>query len=178
MQQLSPRSKAPNLKLNLLHREPWSLENHAAGEFNLVVFYRGYHCPICRRYLRDLQKLQSEFNSEGVQIVAISGDNRERAEKSRDEWGVQDLAIGYDLSERQMQEWGLYLSQAVKEGEPDLFCEPALFLINPDKTLYYCAYNSMPFGRPKIQDILDMVKFVQKNDYPARGEVKTTASLA
>jgi peroxiredoxin len=173
---LIPQTEAPDLELNLLHREKWSLENHAANTFNMVVVYRGYHCPICRTYLTELKRLQPEFNDEGVQIVAVSTDGRERAEKSRDEWGIQSLAIGYDLSESQMNEWGLYLSEGIKPSEPALFAEPALFLVEPDKTLFYCAYNSMPFGRPNLEDMLEAVKFVKKNDYPARGEKARAAA--
>jgi peroxiredoxin len=169
---MTPQAKVPLLKLDLLHGQPWSTENLTSHNFTLIIVYRGYHCPICRSYLTDFQSLQSEFNDLGVQLVAISADTRERAERSRDEWALEKLAIGYGLSEQQMKTWNLFVSASIKETEPDIFAEPGLFLLKPDSTLYYAAYSSMPFGRPRPDDILEMVRFVEKNDYPARGEMR------
>lgn len=175
---LLPKTKAPSLELNLLSRQPWSLETSPGAEFNLLVVYRGYHCPICKSYLRKFHELLERFNELGVSITAVSCDNRERAEKARDEWGLGSLSIGYNLSKKQMEAWGLYGSESIKDSEPDFFAEPGLFLIRQDGTLYYAAYNSMPFGRPEPQAILEAVKFVLDNDYPARGEVHLAAALA
>ena len=55
--------------------------------------------------------------------------------------------------------------------EPDLFSEPALYLVRPDGTLYFGAVQTMPFARPHFDDIVTAVKFVLEKDYPARGEV-------
>uniref|UniRef100_UPI00342C7B88 redoxin domain-containing protein n=1 Tax=uncultured Tenacibaculum sp. TaxID=174713 RepID=UPI00342C7B88 len=40
--------------------------------FTLVVFYRGLHCPLCKKYLQQLKKLLSEFEKRGVNVVAVS----------------------------------------------------------------------------------------------------------
>ena len=168
---LVPNMKVPSLQLELLHGQPWSTENNS-NHYTLLVVYRGYHCPICRGYLQDFQELQSEFNDLGVEIIAVSADSRERAEKSRDEWAVEKIAIGYGLTREDMRRWNLFASQAIKESEPEIFAEPALFLIKSDGSLFYASYSSMPFGRPRPEDVLKMVKFVEENGYPARGEVR------
>ena len=107
-----------------------------------------------------------------MEIIAVSADSRERAEKSRDEWAVEKIAIGYGLTREDMRRWNLFASQAIKESEPEIFAEPALFLIKSDGSLFYASYSSMPFGRPRPEDVLKMVKFVEENGYPARGEVR------
>nr|WP_299036170.1 redoxin domain-containing protein [uncultured Tenacibaculum sp.] len=38
----------------------------------MVVFYRGLHCPLCKKYLQQLKKLLSEFEKRGVNVVAVS----------------------------------------------------------------------------------------------------------
>lgn len=53
---------------------------------------------------------------------------------------------------------------------PDEFSEPGLFLIRPDGTLFASTVQTMPFARPKFDDLLGAIQFVIKNDYPARGE--------
>ena len=42
------------------------------GEFDwqLVVVYRGLHCPICKTYLKTLDGLVADFNEAGVDVNA------------------------------------------------------------------------------------------------------------
>jgi hypothetical protein len=55
-------------------------------------------------------------------------------------------------------------------AEPARFAEPGIFLIRPDRTVYFAAVQSMPFGRPHFSEILSAIDFVLKHDDPARGE--------
>jgi peroxiredoxin len=136
----------------------------------MLVFYRGLHCPICKTYLRDLDGKLGEFTRRGVDAIAISTDSRERAERTKKEWDIGHLAIGYDLGIDQARAWGLYISRSIKADEPPLFAEPGLFLIKPDGTLYCSSIQTMPFARPSFADVLQAVTFVTEKDYPARGE--------
>lgn len=167
---LKPRAKAPELEVNTLDGGTWKLSEQKPEKFTMVVFYRGLHCPVCKGYLGALNGKIEDFRSRGVEVIAVSGDTRERAEQSRREWGLENVSIGYGQSIDSMRDWGLFVSRAIKEGEPDLFGEPGLFLVRPDGTLFYAAINSMPFGRPSFQEMLSGIDFVTKKDYPARGE--------
>ncbi len=89
--------------------------------------------------------------------------------KTVDEWRLDRLKVGYGLDVDTMRRWGLFVS-AGHDGEPALFNEPGLFLINPDGAVYYEALNSMPWGRPRLDDIVNGIDFVVTADYPARGE--------
>lgn len=80
------------------------------------------------------------------------------------------MPIGYDLKEEEARDWGLYISNAIKDEEPDVFSEPGLFLINADGTLYCSAVQTMPFARPDFKALLKAIDFIQKEDYPARGK--------
>lgn len=148
----------------------------APGErFDLVVFYRGLHCPICARYLLELERLAPEFARRGVSIVAVSSDDAERAAAMADKIKATVLPIGYGLSLASARQWGLYISASRGKTslgieEPALFSEPGVFLVRPDGTLYYGAVQSMPFARPAFQDLLAAIDFAIAHDYPARGE--------
>jgi peroxiredoxin len=150
----------------------WSLADRSPDNFSMLVFYRGLHCPVCRRYLRELEGLVTDYSERGVETVAVSMDDRDRAERAREEWELSELPLGYGLDEETARAWGLYLSAAIKEEEPELFSEPGLFLVEPDGEIYYAAINSMPFGRPSLEEMLKSVDFVLGKEYPARGEVE------
>lgn len=136
----------------------------------MVVFYRGLHCPVCRAYLAELERKLAAFTERGVEVIAVSGDDSERAQRTVEEWKLAQLAIGYGQSIASMRQWGLFVSHGIKVPEPDLFGEPGLFLVRPDGTLYYAAVNSMPFGRPRLDDMLAALDFIIARDYPPRGE--------
>ncbi|AZJ34504.1 peroxiredoxin-like family protein [Tenacibaculum singaporense] len=171
MNRPTPKHKAPDLKFKLLDGNLWSLEKQKPDNFILVVFYRGLHCPICKKYLQQLQELLPEFEQRGVNVVAVSMDTEKRAKLSRQKWELPDLTLGYELSEDTAREWALYLSAGVKEGEPDKFSEPGLFLIDTKNQVYYSAINSNPWGRPYLPSFVKAVDYIVSANYPARGEM-------
>ena len=167
---LKPRTKVPALDLPILGGGRFDLSARAPQSFSMLVFYRGLHCPICKGYLRDLDRRLEDFAKRGVEAVAISTDTQERAERSRREWGIEHLTIAYALSIEQARQWGLYISSSIKPEEPALFAEPGLFLVRPDRTLYCASIQTMPFARPAFAEVLQAVAFITEKDYPARGE--------
>lgn len=172
---LTPRKPVPALSVPLVNSGQYDLRAQAAEKFNFVVFYRGLHCPICAKYLIELETLIPEFNKRGVQVIALSSDNAERAQAMAEKIKASHLKIGYGLSLRSAREWGLYISASkgktsIGIEEPALFSEPGVFIVRPDGTLYYGSTQTMPFARPSFQDLLGAIDFAIAKDYPARGE--------
>lgn len=180
MSDISPlltRQPVPDLQLPLVGGGTWSLRQSGAESFSLLIFYRGWHCPLCRDQLRDAQSRLYDFASRGVKVTAISTDDEDRAASTKREWGLDRLQIAHSLSLAQARQWGLYVSShlgttSIGVEEPHRFNEPGLFLVKPDMTLYYGAVQTSPFARPALADLLKAVDFVTANDYSARGEVE------
>jgi len=85
-------------------------------------------------------------------------------------WEVDELNIDYGFKTEDARKWDLYISEGIKDNEPKAFFEPGLFLIKPDNTLYAASIQTMPFARPKFDEMLKAIDFVIEKDYPARGE--------
>jgi peroxiredoxin len=171
-----PRQPVPALELPTVGGGRWRLADQKPDHFTMVVFYRGLHCPICGKYLADLNRKVEEFEKRGVTVFIASSDSEERAMEAKSQWKLDNLDVGYGLSLDNARQWGLYISTSrgkTSTGvvEPDLFSEPGLFLIRPDGTLYFSTVQTMPFARPNFAEILGALDFVIANDYPARGEV-------
>lgn len=75
-----PRKPFPKLEMETLSGERFALDRRTPERFTMLVAYRGYHCPICRGYLRDLDRKLDEFAKRGVEVIAFSTDDQERAE--------------------------------------------------------------------------------------------------
>ena len=171
MNRPTPKQIAPDLQFPLLDGSQWHLVYQKPDNFTLVVFYRGLHCPICKKYLQHLQELLPEFEQRGVNVVAVSMDTEKRARLSRQKWELPNLTLGYGLSDKSAKDWALYLSAGVKDGEPSKFSEPGLFLIDNNNQVYYSAINSNPWGRPYLPSFVKAVDYIVQSGYPARGEM-------
>ncbi len=168
---LMPRQPVPDLSVSVVGDDQWTLTEQRPDQFTMVVFYRGLHCPVCAKYLRELEDLLPEFTARGVQSIALSTDTQERAEQAKANWQLDGLTVGYGLDLHVARQWGLYLSASRGAAEPAIFNEPGVFLIRPDHTLYYGSTQTMPFARPAFQNLLGAVDYALAKDYPARGEV-------
>lgn len=172
---LIPRHKTPELAVETLSHGRFDLAAESAERGTVICFYRGLHCPICATYLTEFEKRTPEFAERGVNTIAISADNREKAQAMADKISASALRFGYDLPLSKAREWGLYISTSrgktsIGIEEPALFSEPGLFMVTPQQTLYYGSVQTMPFVRPHFSELVGALDFAIKNNYPARGE--------
>jgi peroxiredoxin len=165
---LMPGITAPELRAKKLDGSIWDLSVSEAPSFTMIIFYRGFHCPVCKNYLEKANTLVDQFRENGVSLVAISMDDHQRAQKATTEWRVSNLEILYGLDVKLAEKWGLWLTSAIKQGEPEIFSEPGLFWILPDQSLYLIEVSNMPFARPDLEILVDKSAAVN-NGYPARG---------
>ena len=172
---LIPRQQVPNLKLETLAQGTFDLVNESSKFGTLIVAYRGLHCPICGNYLKELDRLVPEFSNRGISVIAISSDEKSRAQEMSDKIENKNLRIGFDFSLKVAREWGLAISTSrgktsIDIMEPDLFSEPGIFIVKPDQTLYWASVQTMPFVRPSFRELLAAIDFAISKNYPARGE--------
>ena len=172
---LKPRMSVPDLEIQTVSGEMWKLSERRPDNFTMIVFYRGLHCPICSRYLGDLNRKADRFAEKGVDVLVASSDDAGRAQQAKDDWGLDSLTVAFGLSIDEARRWGLHVSAGIGKTsagveEPGLFSEPGIFLIRPDGTLYFSTVQTMPFARPGFAEILQAIDFVIERGYPARGE--------
>jgi peroxiredoxin len=123
---LTPRQSVPSLAVDTVANGRFLLLADAPEHFTLVVFYRGLHCPICAKYLMELERLVPEFERRGVKTIAISSDNAERGAAMAEKIKASGLRVGYGLSLESARAWGLYISES--RGTTSIGIEePALF---------------------------------------------------
>lgn len=167
-----PKSQAPELEVNLLRGGSWNLKDQNPDFFTMIVFYRGLHCPICKKYLEKLNEIHDDLEDKGVQVIAVSMDPEARARKSKMDWVIDKLTIGYDMDKDTASSWGLFLSNSISASETPVFSEPGLFLVKPNNEVYYANMSSNPWGRPFLPSFVQLMDFIKQSGYPARGEMK------
>src|SRR5918994_2410658 len=141
----------------------------AGEDWQMVVVYRGKHCPICRTYLKTLDGLLDEFKAIKTDVIAVSGDPQEMAERERRDEGWR-FSVAYGLTTDQMRTLGLYISEPRSPQETDRpFPEPGLFLVNPQGKIQIVDVSNAPFARPDLKSVLQGLRFIQEKQYPIRG---------
>ncbi len=180
---LMPRLPVPPLRVPLAGGGEYDLANDCPKLFSMIVFYRGLHCQQCEAYLGELERLLPEFDKRRISAVAISCDDKERAEGSKEAWNLASTRIGYALPLDVARQWGLFLTEGRPRPaglqESPYCCEPALYLVAPDKTLWFSAVQNMAFARPRFEDVIEGFEFLFSKGYftekecVARGEVLT-----
>lgn len=167
---IKPQTPVPDLEVKTVDGSVWKLSEQQPENFTFIFFYRGYHCPICRKYLNSIDQNVDALDSLGIKTVAISSDSEERAALSQSEWNLSRIPIGYGLPIVEARQWGLYISKSIKPNEPATFNEPGLFIIRPDGQLYAASIQTMPFTRPSIEELITGFSYIISNNYPGRGE--------
>ena len=166
-----PGEPAPALAFDRIGADPFALDDTRIDQFLLLLFYRGQHCPICRDMLEELNGRIADFRDAGMDVVPVSMDTRERAEKQVAEWDVGGLAIGYGMSEREARSFGLFITERWRDHEPERYSEPGLVVLRPNRTIFAMFLQSVPFTRPSFDGLLKGLTFVQDKGYPTRGSV-------
>lgn len=167
---MKPNEILSNLSLPLVGGGRWELDQENPPLFALLEFYRGVHCPQCKRRLEDLAIRIPELRESGIGVIAISMDDQERARRSAAEWNIGQLRLAYGLQEADARSLGLFISKAFLESDPRLFSEPGTYLVRPDRSLYACSISSLPVFRPPFSDIWTLLEVIRKWNYPARGD--------
>lgn len=169
---LSSGTKFPEIDVQILNDGTKLLGKPENGhDWKLVVVYRGQHCPICTKYLNQLETVKESFNNIGVDVIAVSGDSKEQLESHLQKLDIS-FSIAYGLTIEQMKTLGVYISDPRSEKETDHpFAEPGLFVINAEGDIHIVDISNAPFARPELEALADGLAFIRnpENNYPIRG---------
>jgi len=165
-------SAFPELTATLLSGEQVTLGKPKNGaDWQLVVVYRGRHCPMCTRYLNQLENCKDALLETGVDLIAVSGDSKAQL-KNHLEQLEASFPLAYGLSVEQMKTLGLYISDPRSAQETDHpFAEPGIFVVNEAGTIQVIDISNNPFVRPDLQTLVNGLAWIRNpdNNYPIRG---------
>ncbi len=141
------------------------------ADWQMVVVYRGRHCPLCTKFLNGLADYRQRLLDIGIDVAAVSADSKEQLDEHRARLEV-NFPLFHGLTLEQMQDLGLYISIPRSEQETDHnFAEPGLFVINTDGKLQVADISNNPFARPDLEVFVSGLEWIRKpeNNYPVRG---------
>ena len=139
------------------------------ADWKMVVVYRGRHCPLCTKYLNNLEGFRQGLREAGIDMAAVSGDSQSQLQDHLAELDVS-YPLYHGLTIEQMQNLGLYISHPRSEQETDHpFPEPGLFVINNEHQVQVVDISNNPFVRPEPEALTSGLTWIKQNTYPIRG---------
>ncbi|MDA8621486.1 redoxin domain-containing protein [Psychrosphaera sp.] len=170
---LHPGTCFPNINVQFSETESFQLGSpiNSDADWQLIVVYRGAHCPLCTKFLEELDEVKYLFLDIGIEIIAISADRLAQLQSHKQKMDV-NFPLGYGLSLADMDKLGVFKSVPRNDHETDhVFSEPALFVIDRERTLIAVDLSNNPFSRPAVINLLNGMKWIRDpdNNYPIRG---------
>lgn len=143
----------------------------------VLIFYRGAWCPYCVRHLRSFQDRLDEIRALGADVLAVSVDQQEFAQKtvSENTLGFEvitdpaaDILKDYnlifqvpdELAEKYKNEYKIDLE--LHSGRTDhVIAVPATFIIANDGQIIFAYANEDYKVRTEPQEVIDALKEMQ-----------------
>jgi peroxiredoxin len=147
----------PSLQLPLVGGGTLSLPDHLAGDFGVVLIYRGSWCPYCNAQLSAFSRAKEDLDAAGITVVALSVDDEatsaELVAKRRLSFPVAHSADADKVSEA----LGAYVNDDPR------YLQSTGFVLAPDGTVITAVYSSGAIGRLLPDDVVGFVRYVKEH---------------
>lgn len=169
---LKAGNKFPAITVKSLDGADVTLGKPAKGtDWQMIVVYRGRHCPLCTKYLNQLESNKQRLFENKVDLIAVSADSKEQLEDHLKKLEVS-FPLYYGLNLDQMKTLGVYISIPRSDKETNHhFAEPAMFVVNEHGNLHVVDLSNNPFVRPDLEQLASGLEWIRNpnNHYPIRG---------
>jgi peroxiredoxin len=145
----------PSLQLPLVGGGTLSLPADLAGDFGVVLIYRGAWCPYCNAQLAAFSRAQVDFDAAGAKVVAFSVDDEQTSAELVDKRRLNfPVAYGADADEVATT-LGAYVNDEPRH------LQSTGFVLAPDGTVVTALYSSGAIGRLVPEDVLGLVRYAK-----------------
>jgi peroxiredoxin len=161
---LKPGEPFPDLSVPLISGDQWRLDQ-ARHELTLISVIRGYFCAFCHDAVVDLNRNAEALANIGVGVLTTSTDEFETAKLMRQELSLEDLPVGFGLTESDIRRLSLFATE--RGGK--IFAEPAILIARSNGTVYAVFQTSISCGRLEINRLVEGLELLKPAGFPLRG---------
>jgi len=152
---LHPGDRFPTLDVPLAGGETLSLPDALAGDFGVVLFYRGAWCPYCNAQLRAFQRASDSLAEVGAKVVALSVDDEATTAEVVAKHGLA-FPVGHSADAKAISA----ATGAFVDPERG-FVQSTGFVLNPDGQVVVSVYSSGAIGRLVPDDVVGLIRYLR-----------------
>jgi len=152
---LNPGDPFPRLTLNVPGGQTLTVPDAFAGDFAVVLFYRGSWCPYCNAQLRAFQRAKDDLAEVGAQVVALSVDDEATTAELIARHGLE-FGVGYGADAR-----ALAAATGAFVNDDPLFLQSTGFVLNPAGQVVVGVYSTGAIGRLVPDDVIGLIRYLR-----------------
>jgi peroxiredoxin len=152
---LNPGDPFPRLTMNVSGGQPLTLPDAFAGDFAVVLFYRGSWCPYCNAQLRAFQRSGPALADAGIRVAALSVDDEAATAELTAKHGLI-FPVGYGAGAKAVGA----LTGAFVNPDP-VFLQSTGFVLDPAGNVVVSVYSSGAIGRLGPEDVIGLVRYLR-----------------
>jgi peroxiredoxin len=154
---LGPGSTFPALTLTPPAMPPLPLPDALAGDFGVVLFFRGAWCPYCNAQLRAFQRASDSLAEAGVKVAALSVDDEPTTADLIARHGLT-FPVGHSADAAAVAE----LTGAFINPDP-VYLQSTGFVLSPAGQVIVSVYSSGAIGRLIPDDVTGLVRYLRQH---------------
>jgi peroxiredoxin len=158
---LNPGDPFPQLTITTTGGQALTLPDAFAGDFAVVLFYRGSWCPYCNAQLRAFERASQTLVGNGIRVAALSIDDQETAAALVEKHKLT-FPVGYGADARAVAG----LTGAFVNPDP-VYLQSTGFVLDPSGKVVVSVYSSGAIGRLVPDDVTGLVRYLREHTAPA-----------
>ena len=154
---LNPGDAFPSLTITTTDEQAVTIPEAFAGNFSVVLFYRGAWCPYCNAQLRAFERAGHELAEAGIKVAALSVDDKETTAALVDKHKLT-YPVGYGADAAAIA------SRTGAFVNPDpTYLQSTGFVLNPAGHVVVSVYSSGAIGRLVPEDVIGLVRYLRSH---------------
>lgn len=164
-------ANAPQIVFTTAKNEKVKLEDLYRNQPIVIIFYRGFWCPVCNKHLSEFAVRAKEIEDKGAKLIAISSESYENIVRTRDKTNADFTIISdvdgsimkaFDVNYKVTSAYQAMIAEklnasisetnATKEA---VLPVPATYIIDTNGKIVYKQFNPNYKVRASIEDILN-----------------------
>lgn len=161
MNLLHPGDAFPAVSVALTGGDTLGLPAAVAGDYAVVLLFRGSWCPYCNAQLRAFQRAQDKLGELGVRVVALSVDDEPTTQALIDKHGLT-FPVGHSADPAALRDTlGAFLG-----GEPP-YIQSTGFVLDREGRVIVSVYSSGAIGRLVPDDVTGLIRYLSDHEAAA-----------
>lgn len=137
----------------------------------VIIFYRGYWCPVCNKHLTEFAEKAKEIGAAGAKLIAISSESYDNVAKTKEQTGANftiisdvdgSISQAFDVNFKVTSAYQAMIQDKLKasiaetnENKQAELPVPATFIIDKLGKIVYKHFNPSYKVRASVEDILN-----------------------
>ena len=158
---LSPGDPFPQLAITTADGQSLAIPDAYAGDFAVVLFYRGSWCPYCNAQLRAFERARQALADNGIRVAALSVDDQETTAALVEKHKLT-FPVGYGADATAVAA----VTGAFVNPDP-VYLQSTGFVLDPAGKVIVSVYSSGAIGRLVPDDVIGLVRYLREHSASA-----------